>query len=167
MARGHGAGPRGATPALAVLGRAGVWHRVHRFGHDPTITAFGREAASALDVAPARVLKTLVCASGASLVLAVLPVTSELDLKLLATVLGTRSAALADPAVAERATGYVVGGISPIGSRRPLPVVVDEAAAGWQTVFVSGGRRGLEIELAPDDLLMVSGGHLEHIRRDG
>jgi len=129
------------------------------------VTAYGLEAAQALQVEPDRVLKTLVCEVGRELAVAVVPVTADLDLKVLAATLGAKRADLAEPAVAERATGYVVGGISPIAQKRRLPTVIDQTATVWDTVFVSGGRRGLEIELAPGDLLAITGAQAAAIRR--
>ena len=134
------------TPAVAALVRAGVAHKVHEIGHDPAVTAFGPEAAAALGVEPGRVLKTLVVSVDGELVVAVVPVTGELDLKALASVWRAKTAEMASPPAAERATGYVVGGISPIGQKRRLPTLVDESAARWGTIFVSGGRRGLELQ---------------------
>jgi Cys-tRNA(Pro)/Cys-tRNA(Cys) deacylase len=148
---------------MAVLARAGVVHQVHDFGHDRRVTAYGLEAAQALQVQPDRVFKTLVCAAGRQLAVAIVPVTTDLDLKALAVTLGVKSVDLAEPAVAQRATGYVVGGISPIGQKRRLLTVIDQTATGWDTIFVSGGRRGLEVELAPDDLLVVTAGRLAAI----
>jgi Cys-tRNA(Pro)/Cys-tRNA(Cys) deacylase len=153
----------GSTPATTALIRAGVGHRVHQIGHDPEVTTFGREAAEALGVDPARVFKTLVCSVGAKLVVAIVPVAGELDLKAVAAAMGAKSAEMADPAVAQRSTGYVVGGISPVGQKRRLPSLLDESATGWDTIFVSGGRRGLELELAPADLLAITGGALASI----
>jgi Cys-tRNA(Pro)/Cys-tRNA(Cys) deacylase len=136
---------------------------VHQIDHDPVVTAYGREAALALGVDPGRVFKTLVCSVGARLVVAVVPVTGELDLKEVAAALGAKSAEMADPSVAQRTTGYVVGGISPVGQKRRLRTLLDESATGWETIFVSGGRRGLELELAPADLLAVTGGQVASI----
>jgi Cys-tRNA(Pro)/Cys-tRNA(Cys) deacylase len=140
-----------------------VAYRLHRYEHDPSAPSYGGEAAAVLGVDPARVHKTLVAtafdasAAAGRLVVAVVPVAGQLDLKALATACGARRAAMAEAAAAERATGYVVGGISPLGHRRRLPVVVDEAALGWETVFVSAGRRGLEVELAATDLVRLAG----------
>jgi Cys-tRNA(Pro)/Cys-tRNA(Cys) deacylase len=142
-----------------------VAHQVHRYEHDPTTQSYGQEAADALGTEPARVFKTLVSAAGDQLVVAVVPVVAELDLKALAVAVGAKSAKMADPAAAERATGYVVGGISPIGQKRRLLTRIDLSAASWATVFVSGGRRGLEVELAPHDLVAVTGGELADIAR--
>ena len=162
-----------ATPALALVRRAGVAHHVHdyeppeRHGREREARpAYGTDAATALGVAPDRVFKTLVASVDDRLVLAVVPVDRELDLKRLAAAVGGRQAVLADPAVAERATGQVVGGISPLGVRRPLPVVVDASATTHETVFVSAGRRGLQLELAPADLVRLSAAQTARIVRD-
>jgi Cys-tRNA(Pro)/Cys-tRNA(Cys) deacylase len=133
---------------------------MHHVGHDQRVTAYGLEAAEALQVAPQRVFKTLVCAVGGQLAVAIVPVTGEVDLKALASAVGAKSAHLAEPAIAERSTGYVVGGISPIGQKRRLLTVLDQTATAWDTIFVSGGRRGLEIELTADDLLAITGGRV-------
>lgn len=150
------------TPAIEIVQRSGVAYAVHeyalpdRHGRDRDARpAYGIEAAAALGVPPDRVLKTLVAVADDRLVMAVLPAGGELDLKRLAAAVGARRASLAEPAVAERATGGVVGGISPLGSRRPIPVVVDVSARAHATVFVSAGRRGLQVELAPDDLVRL------------
>jgi Cys-tRNA(Pro)/Cys-tRNA(Cys) deacylase len=162
---GQNGGVRGSTPAIAALVRAGVAHEVHQIRHAPSITAYGREAAAALGVEPARVFKTLINSVDGRLVVAIVPVTGELNLKALAATLGAKSAEMADRATAERSTGYVAGGISPIGQKRRLTTLIDASAAGWTTVFVSGGRRGLELELAPGDLLALTGGRLAPIGR--
>lgn len=131
-------------------------HTLHPYRHDPRAESYGLEAATALGVEPARVFKTLVAAVDGALAVAVVPVAGSLDLKALAATLGGRRAAMADPAAAARATGYVPGGISPLGSRTRLPVVLDASAAGWPTVYVSAGRRGLQVELAPADLVRLT-----------
>jgi Cys-tRNA(Pro)/Cys-tRNA(Cys) deacylase len=154
---------KGPTPAIAAVVRAGVVHEVHQVGHDPTVTAYGQEAADALGVEPGRVFKTLVGSVGGRLVVAVVPVSGELSLKALAAALGAKNAEMADPAVAERSTGYVVGGISPVGQKRRLPTVIDQSVTRWATIFVSGGRRGLELELAPADLVGLTDGRLAPI----
>lgn len=141
---------------------------MHPYDHDPAVAAadgFGLEAAAALGVPPERVLKTLVATVDGSLAVAVLPVTARLDLKALAAALGGKRAAMADPADAERATGYVVGGISPLGQRRALPTVLDAGAARHPTVLVSGGRRGLDVELAPGDLARLTKAVLADVAR--
>ena len=161
------------TPAIEIVRRAGVTHRVHayeladRHGRErdarPT---YGVEAAEALGVSPDRVYKTLVAAVDERLVLAVVPAATELDLKRLADACGGRRAELADPAVATRATGYVIGGISPLGSRRALPVVLDGASSDHPTIYISAGRRGLQLELAAADLARLTGATTAHIGRD-
>lgn len=145
--------------------RAGVAHVVHDVGHDPAVTSFGQEAADALGVEPGRVFKTLVASADGQLVVAVVPVSGELSLKALAAAVGAKTAGMAEAAMAERATGYVVGGISPIGQKRRLPTLVDESAAGWGTIFVSVGRRGLELEIAPSDLVRLTNGRWASIGR--
>jgi len=129
------------------------------------VTDFGREAADALGVEPDRVFKTLLADVDGRLVVGIVPVTGKLDLKALAAAVGGKKAVMADPAVAERKTGYVVGGISPIGQKTAHPTVLDETAELWDTVFVSGGRRGLDLELAPADLVRATGATLADIAR--
>lgn len=154
------------TPAVTAARRAGIPFRLHQFVHDPGTRAYGAEAARALGVEPARVFKTLVVdAPPGGLVVAVVPVAAQLDLKAVAAARGSKRAALADPTAAERATGYVTGGISPLGQRRRLPLLLDSSAGRFATLLVSGGRRGLEIELAPADLLAVTGGEVIAITR--
>jgi Cys-tRNA(Pro)/Cys-tRNA(Cys) deacylase len=163
----------GGTPALDAIARAGVPHRVHAYepserhgrARDRRPT-YGIDAAAALGVAPGQVYKTLAAAVDGRLVLAVIPVDRELDLKRLAEALGGRRAVMADPAEAERATGYVVGGISPLGSRRALPVVIDASALTHGSMFVSAGRRGLQVELAPADLVGLASADTAHLVRE-
>ena len=150
-------GARG-TPATAAVVRAKVEHRIHEYLHDPKAESYGLEAAEQLGVDPADVFKTLVAEVDGRLTVAVVPVAGRLDIKALAAAAGGRKAALAEAPAAERATGYVVGGISPLGHRRRLPVFLDESMRGRPTVLVSAGRRGLELELSPDDLARLSGG---------
>jgi Cys-tRNA(Pro)/Cys-tRNA(Cys) deacylase len=147
------------TPATAALARAEVEHRLLEYDHDRSAPAYGLEAAEKLGVDPARVYKTLVAEVDGRLVVGVIPVAERLSLKALAAAAGGRRAVLAEPAAAERATGYVVGGISPLGHRRRLPVVLDASMEAHATVLVSGGRRGLDIELAPADLARLAGAH--------
>jgi len=154
------------TRAVAVLEAARVPHHVHRYEHDPSSAAYGAEAAAAMGVDAARVFKTLVASVDGTLVVAVVPVTGQLDLKALASAVGGKAAPMADPAAAERTTGYMTGGISPLGQKRLLPTVVDQSASRWETVFVSGGRRGLEIELAADDLVRLTNGTVATIGRE-
>ncbi len=145
------------TPALRVLAEAGVAHEVLAYEHDPRAAEYGKEAAEALGVDPARVLKTLVAAVDGTLTVAVVPVAGRLDLKALATAVGGKRADLAEPGAAERATGYVVGGISPLGQRTRLRTVVDSSALDHPSVLVSAGRRGLDVALTPADLVALTG----------
>jgi Cys-tRNA(Pro)/Cys-tRNA(Cys) deacylase len=154
-----------STPATTALTRAGVAFTVHRYDHDPASTSYGEEAVAALGLAAARVFKTLFASVDGRLVVGVVPVGGQLDLKALAAAVGGKRATMARPEEAERATGYVVGGISPIGQKRRHPTIVDESALAFDTVFVSGGRRGLELELAPVDLVRVTGATTALIRR--
>ncbi len=140
------------TPAVAAAEQAGIVFRTHAYEHDPKAESYGLEAAEKLDVDPGRVFKTLVASVDGKLHVAVVPVAAQLDLKSL----GKRTS-MAKPADAERATGYVTGGISPLGRRRQLPTVVDASALEHETVFVSAGRRGLELELDPRDLVRLTG----------
>jgi Cys-tRNA(Pro)/Cys-tRNA(Cys) deacylase len=144
------------TPAIAVLERAGVPYVLHPYQHDPRSTAFGDEAVTALGLDSRRVFKTLVAAVDDALSVAVVPVAAQLDLKAFAAALGGKRAAMAAVAAAERSSGYVAGGISPLGQRRALPTVVDVSAGEFPTVFVSAGRRGLQVELAPADLIRLA-----------
>jgi Cys-tRNA(Pro)/Cys-tRNA(Cys) deacylase len=143
------------TPAVRAAERAGVDFRIHQYEHDPSAAAYGVEAAEKLAVAPACVFKTLVASVDGRLVVALVPVERSLDLKRLASAVGGKRAAMADVAAAERATGYVAGGISPLGQKRAHPTVVDDSLLGHGRVYVSGGRRGLEIEMGPADLLAL------------
>jgi len=153
------------TPATVALVAAGIPFTAHTYAHDPATTNYGLEAATALGLDPDRVFKTLLAEADGRLVVGIVPVTGMLDLKSLAAAVGAKRAQMAEPAVAERKTGYVVGGISPLGQKVALPTVLDETAALWDTIFVSGGRRGFDIELAPDDLLRLTGGQLADIAR--
>jgi Cys-tRNA(Pro)/Cys-tRNA(Cys) deacylase len=159
----------GATPATVALTRAGVPHVLRAYTHDADAVAgglsYGLEAAAALGADPATVYKTLLAVVDGRLTVAVVPVADRLDLKALATAVDGKRAELAEPAVAERATGYVVGGISPLGQRRRLPTVVDASASGHERVLVSAGRRGLDVELAPADLVRLTGAVLAPIAR--
>lgn len=144
------------TPATVALTAAGIAFTEHPYAHDPAARNFGLEAAEALGVEPERVFKTLLADVDGRIVVGVVPVTGSLDLKALAAAVGGKKGTMADPAVAERRTGYVVGGISPIGQKSAHPTVVDETVELWDTVFVSGGRRGFDIELRPVDLVSAS-----------
>jgi Cys-tRNA(Pro)/Cys-tRNA(Cys) deacylase len=144
------------TPATRVLTDAGVEHRVHPYTHDPAAGSYGLEAATALGVEPSRVFKTLVADVDGTLCVGIVPVDRSLDLKALAATVGGKRAAMAERAAAERATGYVLGGISPLGQRRRLRTVLDSSAYDHATVLVSGGRRGLDVELTPPDLARLT-----------
>jgi Cys-tRNA(Pro)/Cys-tRNA(Cys) deacylase len=144
------------TPAINAAKKAKIQYTVHEYDHDPAAPSFGVEAAEKLGVPPERVFKTLVVDAGGSLAVAVVPVLLKLDLKAMAKALKAKKAAMADVKVVERTTGYVVGGVSPLGQKKRLPTVLDASAEGLETVFVSGGRRGLDIELAPDDLAALT-----------
>jgi Cys-tRNA(Pro)/Cys-tRNA(Cys) deacylase len=144
------------TPATALLTRLKITHTLHPYDHDPRAEAYGDEAAAALGVEPARIFKTLIATVDGKLVCGVVPVAARLDLKALAAAVGGKRATMAEPAAAARATGYVVGGISPIGQKSRLPVVVDASAGGFETVYVSAGKRGLQVELAPADLVRAA-----------
>ena len=157
----------GGTPATVALTRAGVVHRLHRYEHDDATTSYGKEAAAALGVEPDQIFKTLLADLGGELVVAVVPVSAQLDLKALAGLLGAKKAAMADPAAAQRSTGYVLGGISPLGQRSRLRTVVDASATDLPTLYVSAGRRGLQVELAPTDLVRVTGAVLGAVAHRG
>lgn len=153
------------TPATLALTRAGITFTAHGYVHDPRAAEFGLEAAEKLGLDPDLVFKTLLASVDGKLAVGIVPVRQLLDLKALAQALGAKRAEMADPAVAKRKTGYVIGGISPIGQKTPLPTVLDESAILAETIFVSGGRRGLDLELAPDDLVAVTGGRYAPISR--
>ncbi len=158
------------TPAIAALVRARVEHRVHAYEHDPSVESYGDEAVRAMGVEAGRVFKTLLTSAisvstGSTLVVAVVPVPAMLDMKALALAIGAKRVEMADPAAAERSTGYLVGAISPIGQKRRLATVLDESALEWETIFCSAGRRGLEVELAPRALLEVTSGTAASVAR--
>jgi Cys-tRNA(Pro)/Cys-tRNA(Cys) deacylase len=155
----------GGTPATVALARAGIEFRMHEYAHDPRAESYGLEAAEALELDPARVFKTLMATVDGRLATAVVPVSGQLDLKALARALGASRAAMADVVVAERATGYVAGGISPVGQRRPHPTVLDSTALDHPSVFVSAGRRGLDLEIAPADLVRITEAITERVGR--
>ena len=148
-----------------ALTAAGVAFTQHAYEHDPAARSFGLEAAEVLGLPPEQVFKTLLVDTGAGLAVAVVPVTGQLDLKAMAAAVGAKRVTMADPAAAQRSSGYVVGGISPIGQKRPLPTVVDESAELFDVVYVSGGRRGLDVGLSPTDLVRVTGAAVADIGR--
>jgi len=147
----------GGTPATVALTTAGIPYEVRAYEHDPRAASYGTEAAEALGVDPAQVFKTLLASLDGRLVVGIVPVTGQLDLKALARALGGSKAVMAEVAAAERATGYVAGGISPVGQKRTHPTVLDASALEHATILVSGGRRGFDLELAPADLVAVTG----------
>lgn len=153
------------TPATVALTAAGAEFTVHSYDHDPSHPSYGEEAAEAMGVSPDRVFKTLVAEVDGELTVAVVPVAGSLDLKALAAAVSGKRAVMADPAAAERTTGYVRGGISPLGQRKKLRTVLDDSASAHATVCVSAGRRGLEVELAPGDLAELTGAVLAPIGR--
>jgi Cys-tRNA(Pro)/Cys-tRNA(Cys) deacylase len=155
----------GGTPATVALTRAGIEFRLHEYAHDPRAASYGLEAAEALGLEPARVFKTLMATVDGRLAVAVVPVAGQLDLKALARVLGAGRAAMAEVVVAERSTGYVAGGISPVGQRRRHPTVLDSTALDHPSVFVSAGRRGLDLEIAPADLVRITEAITERVGR--
>ena len=148
------------TPAIVAAERAGIPFAVHEYEHDPRATSYGLEAVEKLGVDPNRVFKTLLADADGTLTVAIVPVEAQLDLR----ALGKRTR-MADVRAAERATGYVAGGISPLGQRRAFPTVVDESALAFDTILVSAGRRGLEIELSPADLVRLTGARVQRIAR--
>ncbi|MFJ3901980.1 Cys-tRNA(Pro) deacylase [Streptomyces sp. NPDC090025] len=158
-------GGTGGTPATVALAAAGTAYTLHAYEHDPATPSYGEEAAEALGVSPDRVFKTLVADVDGELTVAVVPVAGQLDLKALAAAVGGKRAAMADPAAAERTTGYVRGGISPLGQRKRLRTVLDASASGHPTICISAGRRGLEVELSPDDLADLTNAVLAPIGR--
>jgi len=154
-----------ATRATAAARQAGIAFTVHEYAHDGASVAYGAEAVERLGLDPTRVFKTIVVASGDAHAVAVVPVATEVDLKALAGALGRKHTTLAGASDAQRVTGYVLGGISPLGQKRRLTTVVDVSARAFPTVFVSAGRRGLELEVAPDDLVRATGGSFGAIAR--
>jgi len=153
---------RGTTATIA-LERAKIPFTVHEYEHDPRSGSYGLEASEALGVPPEQVFKTLVASVDGALAVGVVPVHRQLDLKALAAAAGGKKAVMAEVAAAERATGYVAGGISPVGQKKRLPVVIDASALELATMYCSGGRRGLEIELAPADLIRAAGARVAAI----
>lgn len=149
------------TPAIDQLTSLAVPHKVHEYSHDPATVSYGKEAAAKLGVAARRVFKTLLVDTGnKTLAVAVLPVDRQLNLKLMAKALGVKKVAMANPAAVRRSSGYELGGVSPMGQKRTLTTVIDDTAGSYESIYVSGGHRGLEIELRANDLAMVTHGLL-------
>ncbi|MBW8173257.1 Cys-tRNA(Pro) deacylase [Ornithinimicrobium sp. Arc0846-15] len=155
----------GGTPATAALDADGAPYRALPYEHDPSAESYGLEAAQALGVDPARVFKTLLVKGESTLLVGIVPVSGALDLKTLAAAAGVKKVAMAGAQEAERSTGYVLGGISPIGQRKALATYLDASADNFETILVSGGKRGFDLELAPRDLLRLTGGSLAPIAR--
>lgn len=155
----------GGTPATVALTRAGIPFTVHTYDHDPATSSFGLEAADALGLEPARVFKTLFASVDGKLVVGVVPVSGQLDLKAVAAAVDGKKATMADPADAERASGYVLGGVSPVGQKRQHPTVLDESALAFASICVSGGKRGMDVEIAPADLVRVTNATTARIGR--
>ncbi|GLW31339.1 Cys-tRNA(Pro) deacylase [Actinoplanes regularis] len=152
------------TPATVLLAAERVPHTLHPYEVSPDAPNYGALVAAALGVAPERLFKTLVADVDGQLVVGVVPVTGDLDLKALAHAAGGKRAALADRAAAERSSGYVRGGISPLGQRKRLPTVIDDSAVGLDLMYVSAGRRGLQVSLAPADLIRLTSATVSEIR---
>lgn len=151
------------TPATTALDTAGVAYTVHSYAHDARSTDYGLEAATLLGIDSAQMFKTLMVAADREFAVALVPVAALLDLKALGVVLGLKKLAMADPAAAQRRTGYVLGGISPLGQRNPSPVVIDASATRWPEIFVSGGRRGISLQLPAQELARVTGARFAQI----
>lgn len=147
------------TPAVDQARKAGIAHRIHEYSHDPVNESYGLEAAGKLGLDPAQVFKTLVVSlDGKALAVGIVPVVGKLNLKQIAKAAGAKKAAMADPVEVERVTGYVLGGVSPLGQKKRLKTFIDDSATALSTIHVSAGRRGLEIELSPQDLARLTSG---------
>lgn len=154
------------TPAIDLLKKAKAEHRVHSYQHDPKAPSYGLEAAEKLGLDPARVFKTLLAATEkGELLVAVVPVAGTLDLKALAHAAGAKKADMADPQLAQRSTGYLVGGISPLGQKKRLRTFIDQSAGQWPSIYVSAGRRGLEVELSASVLAELTAGQFAELAR--
>lgn len=154
------------TPGINVAKKARVPHRIHEYDHDPNSESYGTEAAEKTGADPARVFKTLVASvDNRELVVGVLPVTAMLSMKLIAKAAGGKKATMADKQEVQRATGYVLGGVSPLGQKRRLRTFIDQSARNFDTIYVSAGRRGLEIELAPQDLANLTAGQFTDLQQ--
>lgn len=152
------------TPAIELTKKAGVTHRVHEYPHDPASESYGLEAADKLGLPAEQVFKTLVVQlDDKALAVGIVPVSTTLSMKLMAKAAGAKKAKMAERAEVERATGYVLGGVSPLGQRKRLGTYIDRSAEAHPSIFVSAGRRGLEIELSPQDLRALTGGQLASI----
>lgn len=154
------------TPAIDLLKKQRAEHRVHSYQHDPKAPSYGLEAAEKLGLEPARVFKTLLAATEkGELLVAVVPVAGSLDLKALASAAGAKKAEMADPQAAQRSTGYLLGGISPLGQKKRLRTFIDQSAGQWPSIYVSAGRRGLEVELSSNVLAELTAGQFAELAR--
>ena len=154
------------TPAINILDKKGIKYRLHQYNHDPDCHTYGEEAVAKLGLDPAKVFKTLVAElDGGKLVVSVIPVSKMLDLKALAKKAGAKRAMMAEKKDVERTTGYIIGGVSPIGQKKRLVTLIDESALQFGTIFISGGRRGLDIELSPEALSQLTGASFAKISR--
>ncbi len=154
------------TPAIDLLKKQRAEHRVHSYQHDPKAASYGLEAAEKLGLEPARVFKTLLAATEkGELLVAVVPVAGSLDLKALASAAGAKKAEMADPQAAQRSTGYLLGGISPLGQKKRLRTFIDQSAGQWPSIYVSAGRRGLEVELSANVLAELTAGQFAELAR--
>lgn len=152
------------TPAIKIAKKAKVDFKIHEYSHDPRSDSYGQEAAEKLGISPDQVFKTLVVAMNSKeLGVAVLPVSCQLNFKMFAKAMGVKKAAMADTKLVEKTTGYILGGVSPIGQKKKLPTVVHDTAKVFKTIFVSAGKRGLDIELTPDDLVKLTKGKFDRI----
>ncbi len=155
------------TPGVDAVTKAGISHAIHEYEHDPGSTEYGNEAAEKLGVDPARIFKTLVVTiDGKMLAVGVVPITGMLSMKLIAKAAGGKKANMADPLEVQRRTGYVLGGVSPLGQKNRLKTFIDASSEAFDTIYVSAGRRGLEIELAPEDLARLTGGQLVPLQQE-
>ena len=152
------------TPAINVLKKNKISHRIHHYDHDPNEKAYGEEAALKLELSPDRIFKTLVVnIDHRSMAIALVPVSRQLSLKKMAKTMKTKKIAMAEKKIVERTTGYLTGGVSPLGQKKRLPMVVNSSALEFETIFVSAGRRGLQIELSPEDLIDLTGSQISEI----
>ncbi len=155
------------TPGIDAACKAGISHSIHEYEHDPSSAGYGNEAAKKMGIDPARVFKTLVVTiDGKMLAVGVVPVTGMLSMKLIAKAAGGKKASMTDPQEVQRRTGYVLGGVSPLGQKNKLKTFIDASSEVFDTIYVSAGRRGLEIELSPEDLARLTGGQLVPLQQE-
>ncbi len=157
------------TPAIETLKKANIQFTLHEYSHDPQAASYGEEAANCLDVEAQRVFKTLLVSGNSNdnskdLAVSIVPVTHQLDLKAVAKAIKVKKTSMADASAAQKATGYILGGISPLGQKKRLPFTIDSSAIDYETVFISGGKRGLEIEIAPEDLIALCNAKISDIK---